>query len=376
MNISEVISLAWVGLTVTLAAGVLLLATKRWHGKLSLDTCRGPQKVNGNASPRIGGIAIYAGLLATAAAAGHRLGGLLLVLVASGILSFMIGFAEDLTKKISAALRLLGTLISASIFCWITEHSISRLGIPLIDDLLGFYLISVLFTLLMMTGLTHAINIIDGFHGLACGAVLIMLAALGVLAFQSGDHELTAAIILVGAVFSVFMLFNFPSGSLLMGDGGAYLAGFSLGSLAITLAVRNPEVSAWTIAAILFYPTLETLFSLARKTATRGMSPFQPDAFHLHHLVYDFLSRKFKETPKSELLLNPITGAVMWTGPTMALVLVLFLPREWSIFVMVLQTLLYLTFYGHLRRSSLSCHVTSPFEANGSSSRASVKVGS
>ena len=353
---------------------MLLLATKRWHGKLSLDTCRGPQKVNGNASPRIGGIAIYAGLLATAAAAGHRFGGLLFVLVASGILSFMIGFAEDLTKKISAALRLLGTLISASIFCWITEHSISRLGIPFIDDLLGFYLISVLFTLLMMTGLTHAINIIDGFHGLACGAVIIMLAALGVLAFQSGDHELTAAIILVGAVFSVFMSFNFPSGSLLMGDGGAYLAGFSLGSLAVTLAVRNPEVSAWTIAAILFYPTLETLFSLARKTAARGISPLQPDAFHLHHLVYASLSRKFKETPKSEVLLNPITGVVMWTGPTMALVLVLFLPREWSVFVMVLQTLLYLTFYGYLRRSSLSCHITSPFEANGSSSRASVKV--
>lgn len=375
MNISEIISLAWIGLAVTLASGVLLLVSKRWHGKLSLDTCRGPQKVNGNASPRIGGIAIYAGLLATAVAAGRQLDGLLFVLAGSGILAFMIGFAEDLTKKISVTLRLLGTLISASIFCWITEHSISRLGIPVIDDLLGFYSISVLFTLLMMTGLTHAMNIIDGFHGLACGAVIIMLAALGVLAFQSGDHELTAAIILVGAVFSVFMLFNFPSGSLLMGDGGAYLAGFLLGSLAIMLAVRNPEVSAWTIAAILFYPTLETLFSLARKTAARGMSPFQPDAFHLHHLVYESLSRKIKEAPKGESLLNPITGVVMWTGPAMALVLVLFLPREWSIFVMALQTLLYLTLYGYLRRSSLSCYVAGPFEVNGSSSRASVKMG-
>ena len=351
MSISDIVYPAWAGLLVTVAASALLLATKRWHGRLSRDTCRGPQKTNENASPRIGGIAIYAGLLATAAAASRPVGGLLSVLVVSGFFSFMVGFAEDLTKRASVVLRLLGTLLAGAIFCWISGYSISYLGIPLVDDLLGFYSISVVLTLLMMTGLTHAVNIIDGFHGLACGAVVIMLSALGVLAFQSGDHELTASIILVGMIFAVFLLFNFPSGHILLGDGGAYLAGMSLGILAIMLAVRNPEISSWTIGAVLFYPALETLFSIVRKTAARGISPVQPDALHMHHLVHDSLARNFKTARKGGRLFNPITSVVMWTGPAMGLALVLFLPREWSIFVIVLQTFIYVTLYGCIRRS-------------------------
>ena len=374
MNVGDVMYPVWTGLIVTLAVSVLLLATKRWHGRFSLDSCRGPQKTNRNASPRIGGVALYAGLLAVAATAGQPVSGLLFVLVISGFFSFMIGLAEDLTKMISVTVRLLGTLLAGVTFCWITGYSISDLGIPLLDDLLGFYSISVVLTLLMMTGLTHAINIIDGFHGLACGAVVIMLSALGVLAFQSGDHELTASIAFVGMIFAVFLLFNFPSGHILLGDGGAYLAGSLLGILAIMLAVRNPEVSAWSICAILFYPALETLFSFVRKTTTRGISPVQPDALHMHHLVHDALSRKFKETPKDGQLSHPITSVVMWTGPVMGLVFVLFLPREWAVFVIVLQTLLYLTLYHHIQRSS-PLYAAGRFEVNGSKPRTSSTTG-
>lgn len=349
MSITEVVPPALAGLAVALAASVLFVATKRWHGRLTFDSGAGPQKVHEAPTPRVGGLALYAGLLAAAAAAVPPARGLLLLLAVSSLTGFAAGVAEDLSKKISPGLRMLAIAFSGWSFCILSGYSVTRLDFSLIDGFLSLPLVSVAFTVFVMAGLANAINIIDGFHGLAAGTVIIMLCAFGIVAFRFEDHDLAMVAIMAAAAMSGFLLVNFPFGHLFLGDGGAYLSGLVLGALAVMLAERNPGISAWTIAVILYYPVVETLASIARKTIRSGFHPGQPDELHLHMLIYRNLSGKLGRSPAGAGPANPLTGAIMWGGAALGLVFVLLCPftREWAIAMIALQTIIYAAVYYH-----------------------------
>ena len=347
MSIPEVAGSAVTGLAVALAASVLIAATKRWHGRFSLDTHSGPQKFHDAPTPRIGGLALYAGILAAAAVSAPPARGLLFALAASSLLAFAAGLAEDLTKKVSPTLRLLATMLSGLVFCVLTGYAVTRLDFAVIDGFMALPLISIAFTVFVMAGLANAVNIIDGFHGLAAGTVIIMLCALATLAFLAGDHGLAVAAVVVAAVLSGFLAVNFPFGYVFLGDGGAYLAGLMLGALAVMLAARNPAVSVWAVAVVLAYPVLETLFSIARKTIRSGHRPSRPDEMHLHQVAYRRIVKKFAGRPGGERVANPITGLMMWGGATTGLAFVVLLPRtgESALLFLALQAALYAVVY-------------------------------
>ena len=356
MSIAEVAWPALTGLAAAFAASVLLVVTKRWHGKFSFDIHKGPQKVHDKPTPRIGGVALFTGLLAVAAVPGAPTRSLLYVLVAGSLIGFVAGLAEDLSKKVSPALRLLATMVSPLIFCILTGYSVTRLDVPLVDGFMSLPLISIAFTVFVMAGLANAVNIIDGFHGLATGSVIIMLCALGTVAFLAEDHDLVLVAIMVAAVLSGFLLVNFPFGYVFLGDGGAYLIGLILGALAVMLAERNPGVSAWTVAVVLAYPIIETLFSIARKMVRGGHAPTRPDEAHLHMLVY----RGYMEragSPERRRMANSLTGVSMWAWPTMTLIFVSLFPhtREWAVAVLALQVAVYAVIYLYLTYRSAVC---------------------
>ena len=346
MNLDEFAYPALTGLIVALTASLLIAVTARWHGKLSLDLSDGPQKIPGASAPRIGGLAVYAGFIAATAVAAVAVqpgNGLLIVLGISGSVAFAAGLAEDVTKKTPSILRLFGTACSGLLFCLLTGYSVIRLDLPLADHFMAAYPVSIAFTIFVMTGLAHSINIIDGLHGLAAGTVLIMLLALGVVALRVGDHELVSIAIVIAAVLSGFLLVNFPFGYVFLGDGGAYLSGLFVGGLAVMLSARNPGISPWTIAVVLAYPVLDTLFSIFRKTVTEGRSPLRPDSWHLHHVVYRRFGKKLAEVPGRKEHANPIAALVLLSGAMTGLIFVLFFPyeRTWSLAAVSLQTLLY-----------------------------------
>jgi UDP-N-acetylmuramyl pentapeptide phosphotransferase/UDP-N-acetylglucosamine-1-phosphate transferase len=124
---------------------------------------------------------------------------------------------------------------------------------------------------------------------------LLMLGALGVVAAQVGDRQVLWASIAIGGGVLGFLAWNFPRGLIFAGDGGAYLLGFLIAELAILLAHRNPEVSAWFPAVLLLYPIVETAFSIYRKKLLRGQSPAEPDGLHLHMLIHKRLVRRCSE---------------------------------------------------------------------------------
>ena len=344
-----------VGFAAALLTSWLIVLTSRWHGSVTYDTVDGAQKFLSQPVPRIGGVALYAGLLAASVFATPSVRGLLLALAAGGGVVFAGGLAEDLTKRVSAWWRFLAAIVSAVVFFALTGYGVTRVGLPVVGTALSVPVISVAFTVLALAGLSHAVNIIDGFNGLAAGATILMLAGLALIAFGAGDQDLAVVAFVLAAVLAGFMLLNFPFARLIMGDGGAYLSGLALGGVAVALHARNAEVSSWVILAVLGYPVLETLFSIVRKTVRRGYHPARPDRVHLHMLIYARVAKKLVARWGAEEWANPVTSLLLWFAPFATLLALLVLPhaKMWFVALFFVQAVLYARVY---RRVALLRH--------------------
>ncbi|MGV8804897.1 MAG: MraY family glycosyltransferase [Polaromonas sp.] len=295
---------------VALLTGLLLVLTQRWHGHLSMDSDQGVQKFHTSPTPRVGGIAIMAGIVAGYLLAHPDRQSLLGPLVVAGIPAFGFGLLEDVTKRVSVRTRLLATM-GCGVLGWaITGFSITEANLPGLDWLLGFTVISVLFTAFAVGGIANAINIVDGFNGLSAGTVLIILTAFGVMTTELGDRDLALVCLILAGAVAGFLLVNWPLGKIFLGDGGAYFVGFALAWIAVLILQRHPEVSAWAPMLVCGYPILEVFFSIARRRR-RNLSPGDPDRLHLHSLVKRRLARRLMPR-SSNLARNSATGAIMW----------------------------------------------------------------
>ena len=281
-------SASYAALASFLACGLILL-TRRWHDRFTLDGNHGVQKVHETAVPRIGGIGLLIGLFtgwwvqedsAELIAADHILG---LTLLAS-IPAFAAGMAEDITKRVSVRNRLLATMASGLLAFWATGYCISRVDIWGLDSLLAWAPVCVLFTAFAVAGVANAYNIIDGFNGLTSAAMVVAVAAMSAIAYEVGDTELVYFSLIYIASILGFMAWNYPLGRLFLGDGGAYAMGFLIAWLAVMLPARHPEVSPWASLMACGYPVMETIYTMLRRWLTQQSSG-APDALHLHSLV-------------------------------------------------------------------------------------------
>lgn len=281
--------------------GWLIVKYEHLHARFSHDHAgTGPQKYHTQPTPRIGGLMLMAGLLMSFgiapfadAAPIEREFGLLLL---AAIPAFLGGLVEDVTKKIGVLERLMLTMLSGAIAAWLLGAVLNRLHIPGIDQALPWLPFAVVFTSFAVGGIANAINIIDGYHGLAGGFAVIVLAAFAYVAALVGDNLVfTVALTMAGALLG-FLIWNWPGGKIFLGDGGSYLLGFLLAELSVMLVTRNPEVSPWFPLLLLIYPVFETFFSIYRRKLRHGTSPGQPDNMHLHQLIHDNIVRRGKRT--------------------------------------------------------------------------------
>lgn len=280
---------------VGLVATLLIMRSSMRHAHLSADhDLSGPQKFHGRPVPRVGGAGIMAALVAGGVIAqfdGSPAVRSLWLLIFCSLPAFIAGIAEDLTKNVSPRRRLVATAISAGLAIWLLGAVITRTDIPGVDQLIRWAPFAILLTLFVITGLANAVNIIDGFNGLASMCVLMMILALAYVAFQVGDtFVFTAALITAGAVLG-FFVWNFPAGLIFLGDGGAYLLGFLLGELSVLLLHRNPAVSPIFPLLLCAYPIFETIFTMYRRKVVRGVATAAPDGIHLHTLIHRRLIR-------------------------------------------------------------------------------------
>lgn len=303
---------------VSLLSTLLVLRSSDRHARLSADTeVTGPQKFHQHPVPRIGGFGVLLAMVAGASLAQYirpAVSESLWLLLACALPAFLGGFAEDLTKKVSAARRLLTALISAALAVWLLGSVVRHTTIPGVDTLIQLEPFAIALTLLVLTGVSNSINIIDGFNGLASMCVLIMLMALAYVGLQVQDRlVLTAALISAGAVLG-FFVWNFPGGLIFLGDGGAYLLGFMVAELGILLIVRHPDISPLFPLLLCAYPIFETLFSMYRRKVLKGVASSAPDGIHMHTLVHRRLVRQMigDATAFQLTTRNSLTSPYLW----------------------------------------------------------------
>lgn len=304
------------GFAASFALCVLLVLTKPWHGALTMDFTDGIQKFHTAPTPRIGGIPIVLGLIVAWSKAPADIQYMLTPILFSGMPALIFGVAEDITKRVGVTQRLLATMASGLLAWWITDYSLSRVDIWGVDWFMKFTFVSVIFTAFAVGGVANAINIIDGFNGLASTMSTLAFAGYGMLAWQVGDRNLAGVCLILACCVWGFFWVNWPLGKIFLGDGGAYFIGFALGWVAVMLIERNPSVSAFAALIVCAHPVTEVLFSIFRRRIKK-LHPGQPDRLHFHSLLRQrYIRRWFGNF--SLLVQNSMTGIIagwMTIGP-------------------------------------------------------------
>ena len=235
--------------------------------------------------PVIGGIAMFAGILAgTSLLPSSPF--LMSLLVAGGLL-IAIGVLDD-RYPLPAAVRLGAQFVAVLLMFFGADVQISSLG-----DIFGVGDVNlgaatILMTLLIAISVINAFNLVDGVDGLA-GTMGVL--AIGPVAVLSGYSSGTGAIATVAvAAILGFLCFNFPtvrnrSLRTFMGDAGSTLIGL-MAVVTISAAAQgsgaviSPAVGLWFAALPIF-----DLFTCFVRRIRRGNSPFRPGRDHFHHVL-------------------------------------------------------------------------------------------
>ena len=267
---------------------ILIIASGRLHLRYS---ARGQgefevQKIHEYPTPRIGGLAILAGCVYGWYEIENFSTKYLGYILISGLPVLILGLLDDLYFYIRPLFRLMGASISSICAIFLLDIWLTRVDILFFDQIFFLSPVAILFTIFATTGVAHAFNLIDGLNGLSLGISLSTSFFLIVIAWMAAD----ALVVLLCLIFFLstlgLFLLNFPWGKIFLGDGGAYFQGHCLSWIAIILMARNPDITAWAILLIFFWPVVETLFSIYRRVYKKK-SASAADREHFHQLVFD-----------------------------------------------------------------------------------------
>jgi UDP-GlcNAc:undecaprenyl-phosphate GlcNAc-1-phosphate transferase len=256
-------------------------------------------------TPRLGGIAMFAGVCAAMLVA-SRLPTLQRVfdtsetrgVLTAGVLLIAIGAADD-RWGLDALTKLAGQILAAGIM---VLQGVQLLYVPFPGGALSLGPdLGVPLTVLFVVMTINAVNFIDGLDGLAAGVV-----AIASLAFFAYSYELSVVkhfdrasaptlitAVLTGACLG-FLPHNFNPARIFMGDSGSMLLGLMLSSSGVTLTGRlDPSAIHGSVVlptliplliplAVLAVPFVDLLLAVFRRTRT-GQAPWTPDKLHLHH---------------------------------------------------------------------------------------------
>ncbi len=289
-----------------------------WFSKkkgLFLDDQEKRQKVHTRIVPRIGGLGI---LLALVCVVDDSLGRKMLI---AAMPAFLAGFFEDLLSNISPKIRLAVISLSGVLAIGLLNAVVVDFEFAQIP-----WSLAAVFTLLMISGITNAINIIDGLNGLASGFSILALVFFSIAAYSSGDPVLALLFCKFGLATLAFFVLNFPKPYIFLGDSGAYLLGFLLVVSGVILISHNPSVSSYFPFLVLFYPVFEVLFSMHRRYR-KGVPMMSPDKLHFHTLLF---KRTALSNSASTALILAANGILCGLG-------LLFLKQTWVQVALVLS---------------------------------------
>jgi UDP-GlcNAc:undecaprenyl-phosphate GlcNAc-1-phosphate transferase len=238
-------------------------------------------------TPRLGGLAIFAGMVSALMLFGTINSGVQ-HLLAGAIIIYYIGLKDDIVS-VSAFKKFFVQILAAGIVVFMGDVRITSFqGILGIYDLpMG---LSYAFSFLVIIGLTNSINLIDGLDGLAGSIIVVILSTFGFYFYLYGGENFKpfayVAFSLVGGMVG-FLRYNFYRATIFMGDTGSLISGFVIAVLTIQFVEMKAIPTAPSIGiAILFVPMFDTLRVFLLRII-KGVSPFAPDKNHIHHIFID-----------------------------------------------------------------------------------------
>ncbi|HEY1042329.1 MAG TPA: glycosyltransferase, partial [Telluria sp.] len=219
---------------------LLVIKQVTLHGPALDRDFESVQKVHAHEVARIGGLSIFLATAVSAAISVWRvppMAPLVLGLMLCATIAFVGGIVEDYTGRMSAMRRLVLTMGAALCAFYLIDAKVDRIDLPFGSFPIEWVWLSLPFTVLAVAGIANAVNIIDGFNGLAGMVVVCMLISLGYVALQVGDTFVLVTALMVAGATAGFLIWNYPVGLIFLGDGGAYFIGFMLGELALLLVM-------------------------------------------------------------------------------------------------------------------------------------------
>lgn len=248
-------------------------------------------RVHKDPVPRIGGVAIVAGIVVPALLF-LDLDGAYLGILLGTVAVALIGLVDDV-RGLRPSTKLLGVALVALVPVLGFGVTFERVTLPLVGDhdigVAGYAL-----TLVWISALANLVNLIDGMDALAAGIVAIASFSFAVLAASFGrvDAAILAAIV-CGSTLA-FLRHNYHPAKIFMGDSGALALGFLLA----TVAVEGVLKTAATIALVapllvIAVPILDTSFVVLKRLKYRR-PPWGADHNHFYHrfLRIGFSQRK------------------------------------------------------------------------------------
>ena len=247
------------------------------------------RKVHKVPTPTFGGIAIFAGTIASLffwfQFHSHPS---IIAFFLSMIILLGVGIMDDL-KDLAARYKL---IIEAGLA---TLLAVSGIRITSLGGLFGIYEINIIaqytITVIAIVGITNAFNLLDGIDGLAGGLGFMSLITIGIFLTLSKDFNYALiAFALAGSLLG-FLYFNFNPARIFMGDTGSLFIGFATAVLCVQLMKINaispipvvPNIYVFTLG-IVFIPVFDAL-RVFGKRLWQGRSPFSADKTHIHHLI-------------------------------------------------------------------------------------------
>ena len=273
---------------------ILVLIARRL-GMLDMPDTR---KLHQEATPLLGGAAVFIGFLTALLTNGVFSLELGAILLAASIL-FTAGVFDDY-KEISAGLKL---VVQIGCTLLVIGSGICLRVIPVhfgIFALLG----NMLLTFLWIIGITNAMNFFDGMDGLAAGLGALISLFLGIVAFQTDQPFLGwVAVAMMGGCLG-FLPFNFKfkgNAAIFLGDAGSTVIGFILACIAVygdwadgnaVVALVSPILLFWLLIFDMIHITVERVLT-GKVTNFRQWIEFVGKD-HLHHRLAHVLEGKKK----------------------------------------------------------------------------------
>ena len=238
------------------------------------------RRLNRRPIPRLGGLAIFLGIVVPSLAFLNLSGETRGVLLGAAVAT-VIGAVDDF-RGLSPGTKLAGQIAAASIppmfGVWVDHFTFPFLGAVDVPAWVGVPL-----SIAWIVAVMNMVNLLDGLDGLAAGVCAIAGSTYAILALSLGKVDPAILCAIVAGACLGFLRHNFFPARIFMGDSGALCLGFILAAVSIQGLLKTASTVVLLLPLlVLAVPILDTSFVVARRL--KHSQPITAaDRSHLHH---------------------------------------------------------------------------------------------